>query len=126
NWKATARTGELQVNRMDYTADHRLVICLNVETSSAMWADTTDPERVELGIRYVAAIAALALNNGIQTGLLCNGRLPDAAPAPIVLPPLGGSVQHEDILTVLAKLQLKSSANMAYLLNAELERAAVR
>jgi len=126
NWKATARTGALQVHRRDFTADHRLMICLNVETSGSMWGTATDPRRIELGIRYAATIAGHAIAGGIQTGFLCNGRLIDQAPASVCLPPLGGSLQHEEILTKLAKLQLKSSANMAYLLNEELERAAVR
>lgn len=126
NWKATARTGTLQVHRRDFTADHRLMICLNVETSGSMWGVATDPERIELGIRYAATIAAHAVAGGIQTGLLSNGRVADAVQGPVYLPPLGGALQHEDILTKLAKLQLKSSANMAYLLNEELERAVTR
>ena len=126
NWKATARTGALQVHRRDFTADHRLMICLNVEISGSTWGVATEPQRIELGIRYATAIAGRAIAGGIPTGLLCNGRILTEKPAPVHLPPQGGSLQHEDILTALAKLQLKSTANMAYLLNEEMERAAVR
>lgn len=126
NWKATARTGSLQAHRRDFTADLRLVICLNVETSGAMWGTATDPERIELGIRYAAALVGLAIGKGIPTGLLCNGRIDSETASPLVLPSLGGAVQHEAILAALAKLQLKSAANMAYLLDNEAIEASVR
>lgn len=126
NWKATARSGSLQAHRRDYTADLRLVICLNVETSGTMWGTVTDPERIELGIRYAAALAGLAIGKGIPTGMLSNGRIDIESATPLVLPSRGGSVQHEAILTALAKLQLKSAANMAYLLEEEARSATVR
>jgi len=73
HWKATARTGRLQVHRREPTADHRLVICLNVEVTETMWKTVTDPERIEEGIRYAASVAEYALRHGIETGFLCNG-----------------------------------------------------
>jgi uncharacterized protein (DUF58 family) len=119
NWKASARSGSLQVHRRDQTTDLRLVICLNVETSGAMWGVTTDPERIELGIRYAATIAGMAIRKGVPTGIMSNGRIDPEIAAPLVLPMRGGAVQYEAILTALAKLHLKSAANMAYLLDKE-------
>jgi uncharacterized protein (DUF58 family) len=117
NWKATARTGSLQVHRRDHTADHRLVICLNLEVTPSMWNTVTQPERIEMGIRYAATVAAYAISQGIATGLLEHGE----TKAPIRISPLGGAIHHERLLASLAKLQLESAVNMDYLLDREAE-----
>ncbi|MFC5702999.1 DUF58 domain-containing protein [Cohnella faecalis] len=126
NWKATARMGSLQIHRKDHTADHRLVICLNIEINPAMWRTVTEPERIERGIRYAASVAGHALKNGIETGFICNGWLHGETKAPIRVEPQGGSVQGEVILAALAKLQLETSSNMAYLLDEEAGRLSTR
>jgi uncharacterized protein (DUF58 family) len=123
NWKATARVGSLQAHRRDHTSDHRLVICLNIEVTAAMWNTVTQPERIELGIRYAAAVAEFAIANGMDTGLLCNGWLQGEPKAPFWLDPSGGQLQHERLFTYLAKLQLETTGNMSYLLDREAETA---
>ncbi|WP_276354594.1 DUF58 domain-containing protein [Cohnella caldifontis] len=122
HWKATARTGKLQVQVKGHTADHRLVLCLNVEINETMWKTVTDPERIEVGIRYAASIADDAIGRGMETGLLCNGWMLGEPKAPIRVEPAGGAVQLGALLTGLAKLQLESASNMAYLLEQEAER----
>ncbi|WP_123041609.1 DUF58 domain-containing protein [Cohnella candidum] len=126
HWKATARTGELQVHKRSHTADPRLVICLNMETTASMWKTVPVPERIELGIRYAASIADYALGSGIETGLLSNGWVPGEAKIPAHIPPAGGTVQREEILASLAQLKLETVSNMAYLLDREAETAAGR
>lgn len=114
NWKATARTGTMQVHKKDYTADSRLVICLNVEISESMWRTVTDVERVELGIRYAATIAEYAMQHGIETGFVCNGRLDNGGERdPILADPMA---QIEEFLELLAKLSLDRSLPMSRLL----------
>ncbi|MBW5446878.1 DUF58 domain-containing protein [Cohnella sp. CFH 77786] len=126
HWKATARTGSLQVHRKDFTADHRLVICLNMEIDSAMWKTVTEPERIEEGIRYAATVADYALRSGIETGLLSNGWVLGEAKNPARIEPGGGAVQLDALLGCLAKLQLETVSNMAYLLEQEAERRGSR
>jgi uncharacterized protein (DUF58 family) len=121
NWKATARTGSMQVHRRDHTADHHLIICLNFEVTASMWNTVTQPERIELGIRYAATIAGYAISHGIETGLLCNGWEQGEAKIPVHIPPMGGALQHEQLLASLAKLELESAANMDYMLDRETE-----
>ncbi|MEK8129164.1 DUF58 domain-containing protein [Paenibacillus filicis] len=128
NWKATARTGELQVHRKDYTADHRLMIVLNLDVSEGMWKSVTDPERMELGIRYAASIAAHAVRHGMEVGLMCNGRLQGGPVAPVHLAPRGGEAQLTELLELLAKLELETADTINGLLEQEagrLESAAV-
>ena len=126
HWKATARTGELQVHRRDYTADHRLVVVLNVEIRADMWKTVTDPERIEQGIRYAATVIDYALGKGIETGLISNGWVAGEAKAPIRIESGGGAVQLERLLAALAKLRLETVQNMAYLLEREAESAGRR
>lgn len=73
NWKATARTGELQVHHDDYTAQHRLMVLLNFDVSEEMWSAVTDPELIEHGISLAASLAQLTIQRGIETGFACNG-----------------------------------------------------
>lgn len=116
NWKATARTGTLQVQQRDYTADHRLVICLNMESSESMWRAVLEPERIERGIRFAASVAGYALQNGIETGLMCNGSLADGPKEPIVIPPSAETGQLERLLDAMARMVLDRSVSMPTLL----------
>nr|WP_274364937.1 MULTISPECIES: DUF58 domain-containing protein [unclassified Paenibacillus] len=124
NWKATARTGALQVHKKDYTADHRLMICLNFETSETMWKAVIDPPRIELGIRYAASVAAYAIGNGIETGLLCNGRIKTGTKEAVRIDPFGGSGQLTDLLAAMAKLELETAAALDWLLEQEVRSGA--
>lgn len=120
NWKATARTGRMQVHKKDFTADSRLVICLNVEISDSMWRTVTDVERIELGIRYAATVADYAVGHGIETGFLCNGRLDgEGANDPVDAKPMG---RLDDILGLLARLHLDRTMPMSRLLEQEAEK----
>ncbi|WP_151733980.1 DUF58 domain-containing protein [Paenibacillus tengchongensis] len=121
NWKATARTGAMQVHRKDYTADSRLIICLNVEDSESMWRSATDAGRIELGIRYAATVAEAAMDSGIETGLLCNGCLEGDREQEPVSAERAGAL--EEMLALLARLQLDRSLPMHRLLVLEAEKA---
>ncbi|AIQ47062.1 hypothetical protein R70723_15100 [Paenibacillus sp. FSL R7-0273] len=117
NWKATARTGRMQVHQKDHTADARLIICLNVEISDAMWRNITDKERIELGIRYAATVAEYAAGHGLEVGLMSNGRL-DGQNDPVNAGPTGSLLE---MLGLLARLELDRTLPMSRLLELEAE-----
>ncbi|MEK5396856.1 DUF58 domain-containing protein [Paenibacillus sp. FSL K6-2859] len=119
NWKATARTGTMQVHKKDYTADSRLVICLNIEDSDSMWRAVTDVERIEQGIRYAATIAEYAMRHGIETGFICNGRLDNGGERDPV--EAESMAELEDLLELLAKLELDRTLPMSRLLAMQAE-----
>ncbi|MFC0216717.1 DUF58 domain-containing protein [Paenibacillus chartarius] len=122
NWKATARTGELQVHKRDYTADHRLWIVLNVEVSESMWKQVTDPPRIERAIRYAASVAHYALGVGVNTGFLSNGWVADCTLKwPVREEPGGGTEQLKTLLDSMAKLELESVMSFPELLRCELD-----
>ena len=119
NWKATARTGIMQVHKKDYTADSRLVICLNVEISDSMWRTVTDLERIELGIRYAATIAEYALQHGLEIKFICNGRLEESEfREPVHSGVISGL---EELLELLSKLTLDRTLPMSRLLELQAE-----
>jgi|HigsolmetaGSP12D_1036236.scaffolds.fasta_scaffold01341_2 uncharacterized protein (DUF58 family) len=124
NWNATARTGTLQVHKRDYTADHRLMICLNLEVTETMWNVVTDPDRIEQGIRYAASALEYAIGLGLAAGFLCNGWVAGQEKRPVRAEPETGSLQAARLLETMAKLQLELSANMAWLLEQEAEAGA--
>lgn len=104
NWNATARAGELQVHRRDYTADYRLIVVLNVEDHAGMWQTVGDTSIIEQGIRMAAGIIQEATEQGLEIAFACNGHHMDE-PGRIVVSERGGGREHLTMLyELLAKL----------------------
>ena len=118
NWKATARAGRLLVHRKEHTADHRLMICLNLETHEHMWKTVLDPARIERAISYAASIAVYALRQGIDTGFLSNGwKFGAPKNEPVRVDFGGGEAQVLQLLDAMARLQLETAMTMHALLD---------
>ncbi len=114
NWKATARTGALQVHEYDYSADIRLLLLLNIDTQAEQWAAAVDETTAERAISLTAAIAQYLLENGIETGFATNASFGEEEP--VTLPPQSGAGQLSEILTALAKLTLNRALTFPTLL----------
>lgn len=106
HWKASARSGSLQVRRRDATADCRIKLYLNIEDHEQMWSRATRPEAVEYGIRLAAGVAAHLLSQGMEIGFGSNGSLVDEANELIDIPISGGREQLNFIYEALARLEL--------------------
>ena len=106
NWKATAKTGVLQVHDFDYTSDIRLMILLNVDTHENQWTITSDEPCAERGITYAASICQHAVDNGIEVGFASNGKYVDNKEEDVFCEAGGGMDQMERIMLALAKLSL--------------------
>lgn len=110
HWKATARTGRLQVNQRAFTADHRLLLLLNIEDSEGMWNVVTNSELIEQGITYAASIADYTIRLGIPTGFSSNGRLIDGPlRTPVYVASDTGMSHLGLIFEAMAKLELRRS-----------------
>ncbi len=72
-WKASARTGALQVKVLEPTTTERLVVALNMNTLGPSWSISYEPELVERLISVAASIASWAVEAGYQIGLIGNG-----------------------------------------------------
>lgn len=72
NWKASARTGKLQVHKRDHSADHRLLIVLNVEDHEGMWSVATNEAMVDYGLSVAAGLIRYAVEHGMEAGFAAN------------------------------------------------------
>ena len=122
NWKASARFGTLQVNQYDPTAQHKLMILLNVDTKANQWTTTDEPERVEYGISIAATVLEYALKNIIEAGFGSNGFLKEMEKNPIRIEPATGKHHQTVLLENLARLVVLRSISFNTLLDRELER----
>lgn len=116
NWRATARTGELQTNEFEPTSLAAVRLLLDVSTPHAAWQGI-DPERMELLCVVAASLAAAFAAHGFGVGLASNARLArdwrvvDIEPAEGALP---------EVLEALARALPYASRDLAAVLAAEL------
>ena len=122
NWKATARTGSLQVHRRDFTADHKIVIYLNIQSAERIRSETADAERIEAGIAMAASLARYCLSHAIPTGFGCNGWLVDAPKEPVRLPPSNEEAHLTELLDTMAMLVIGASEEFSVFLQYDLEQ----
>ncbi|GAC1319249.1 MAG: DUF58 domain-containing protein [Chloroflexota bacterium] len=105
HWKATARTGDLQVRVHDPTTTSEVMIVLNVHTHPHAWQGV-DPERMEASIEVAASIASWMLGRKFAVGICSNGAVADAERTDRV----GASASPHQEATVLEHLARLSYA----------------
>ncbi len=102
NWKATARTGDLKVNRKNYTSLKSVRIFFNLQDDGILKKE----DRVEAAIRIVAGLATEFLSLGFQVA--CYGNGVDLETGSYVsVSPKGGDNQADAIYRALARIDLK-------------------
>ncbi|TBL75386.1 DUF58 domain-containing protein [Paenibacillus thalictri] len=124
NWKATARTGRLQVHQRDFTADHRVMIYVNSEDHALMWDQVNDEELIEEGIAYAAALIQYAVAQGLETGFGTNAYTVDAPKEPVRIEPQRGEAHTTYLLDTLARLVVARSIPFDTFLEEEAARHA--
>jgi len=107
HWKATARTGMLQVYQHDYTAEQRLVVYLNVMDKETTRDVVHDEELIEKGISYAATIVSDAVARGIPVGFGHNGLRQGQHEIDARLPIGGGREHLLAILSEMAAIELR-------------------
>ncbi|WP_141501283.1 DUF58 domain-containing protein [Paenibacillus luteus] len=121
NWKATAKTGSLQVHQYDFTADRRLMIYLNVDDAEGMWRSVTDAALIERGIEWAAGAAEAVIQQGMEVGFAANMPVVGTKES-VHIEPRGG---HEHLLGIfeeMAKLEIERTELFHHLLEREAER----
>lgn len=74
NWKASARTGRLQVNQYDYSANTRLLVVMNVDMSEEQWNVAVEEEQLEYTLSLCATLMKYAIENSMEVAFSSNGR----------------------------------------------------
>ncbi len=118
HWKASARTGQLQVKTHDYTVQPKLVLLLNIDPKENFWGNLTDEQReeVEYGIRITATISRWAYENDMDVGFYSNGCLEYEPGERISLLPAHSDRQQELLLTMLAGFLARQSESVFHTL----------
>jgi uncharacterized protein (DUF58 family) len=112
HWPATARTGALQAKFYEATATHKIVIFLNLDLlDPSIWGFHYDSELLESTITTGASLAIWGLRNGYQVGIYTNGHHSGIL-GNVQTPPAGGPQQEIHILTILGRLQPRSTRGL--------------
>ncbi|MCA0757999.1 DUF58 domain-containing protein [Paenibacillus sp. N4] len=118
NWKATAKTGRMQVHQHDFTADRRLMIYLNVDDAEGMWRSVTDEALIEHGIEWAAGAAEAVIGQGMDVGFAANMPLSGSRES-VRIEPRGGHEQLIGLFECMAMLQIERTELFHQLLQAE-------
>ncbi|KMK75007.1 DUF58 domain-containing protein [Alkalihalobacillus pseudalcaliphilus] len=128
NWKASARTGDLQVNKKDYTANYHLLIYINFDQNYMNWSRVNYEQQMEKAISYAATLATYTINHGIETGFGGNSFALEFSGdfngfrKPIRLAARTGRPHLHHLYETLAKAQLATSISFAQFLQEDVDR----
>lgn len=111
DWKATARSGALQVRVYEPSSTYTVVIVVAVDTATPHW-DSYDPENLERVITAAASVAAFATDQRYGVGLFSND-MPITANKPMTVPPSRGREHLGAILGSLATIRSYALAPMS-------------
>ena len=120
DWKATAKTGEMQSKVYHPSASQHLYIFMNIDTLNHSWEGFL-PEELETTISVTASIAVWANTQRYAVGLLANGSLL-GSDRPLRLPPSRSKSQLPKILESLAAIQPLTMGTLASSVNREVQR----
>jgi len=106
NWKASAKSNKLVVQRCDYTSNSNLLVFFNTDYSIDSWDNTGEVKEntLENMLRIVATIIDLSVSNGQQTGLYTNC-VSHRDNKEITVAPAMGKKQREELFTAMAEIR---------------------
>lgn len=122
HWNATARLNRLQVINKDYTADHHLMIYVNLNQTGDIWYPIADKQLVEKFLSYAASIAQYAITNGISTGFGCNSYLGENKKATIKIEPRNSKQHLTHLFETIAKVEVDANKSIEFFLQDDIER----
>ena len=120
DWKATARSGELQSRVYEPSAVQQLYIFLNIDTLEHSWEGYLKDD-LERTISVAASLAVWAAGRRYAVGLLANGSFPDAD-RHIRLAPSRSRTQLPRLLEALAVAQPLTMGDLAGAVRREASR----
>ncbi|MBN1776561.1 MAG: DUF58 domain-containing protein [Clostridiales bacterium] len=118
HWRATARTGQLQVKVHEMTADPKMLVIINTQMSETQWGDLMEYEQqvVEYMISLAATLCLEALRNGVEAGFAVNVPV-DEEDGPTVLPPAKSSAREGELLSAMAHLTIRRTRTILKVLD---------
>ena len=118
HWRATARTGALQVKVHEKTAAPKMLVIINAQMSENQWGDLMEYEQqvVEQMISLTATLCLTALKNGVEAGFAINVPV-DGEDEPAVLPPARSSAREGELLSAMARLTIRRTRTILKVLD---------
>ncbi|MFD2329278.1 DUF58 domain-containing protein [Cohnella sp. GCM10020058] len=116
NWNATAKTGELLVNRRETMVGGDVTVLLNAELADASTNRRLGLEQFEEAISIAASVAKQTLDSGGRAGLIFNGRVQGGEAVPLQIEPARGRSQLYAILEAMAGFEPAVRLELGYLL----------
>ena len=114
HWKASARSGTLQVKTHDYTVFPRLLLVFNIEPEDNFWGQLSaqEMEEMEYGVRVIATLSNWAIDNSMEVGLFSNASVSYAQDMTIAIEPACNASQLHHILETLSGLEFKEKESI--------------
>ncbi|CAI6086962.1 DUF58 domain-containing protein [Cohnella sp. JJ-181] len=116
NWSATAKTGELLVNRRETMIGGDVTVLLNAEVADASTNRRIALEKFEEAISLAASVAKQALDGGGRAGLIYNGRVQGDETIPLRIEPARGKGQLYAMLEAMTGFEPVVRLELSYLL----------
>jgi len=122
NWKASAKSNKLVVQRCDFTSDSKLMVFFNTDYSAESWDNTGAKKTgaLEYAVRLLAAIVDMSVSNGQQTALYTNAVSLRDEREITVLPAMGRK-QRELLFAAMAEIQFVRTRSFYMLLRSAVE-----
>jgi len=122
NWKASAKTGKLVVQKNDFTSSSKLMVFFNIDYSSES-RDNSGPKKtntLENALRILVAILNFSISNGQQTALCTNSvSLRDNREVTVL--PAPGRTHREELFAAVAEMQFVRTRSFHMLLREAVE-----
>lgn len=116
NWKATARSGQLQVHQYEFTANRKLLVVVNIDDNEEMWRTVTNQDLIERSINVAAGITREVIAQGMEAGFAANMRSLEQADSALLLP-AAGEGHWQAILELMAGLVLERTESLSDMLH---------
>lgn len=101
NWKASAKTGGLKVNKLESATDFSVLLVLYFQEHNGMW----ESDKEEYAIRIAATLAGELVKKGISCSLVTNGQ--DVESEEQIVVQAGAGARHmESVNRALARIHL--------------------
>ena len=123
DWKASARSGDLQSRVYEPSAEQQLYVMVNIDTMEHAWEGYLRDD-LERTVSAAASIATWAAGNRFAIGLLANGAYPNAD-RPIRLAPSRSRDQITRVLEALAVVQPLTMGDLSLQIRRETGRMPV-
>ena len=117
NWKASAKSGKLIVQRYDFTSDSKLMVFFNIDYSAESWDNSGEikTNALEYALRMLAAVLDMSISYGQRTALYTNSvSLRDQKE--VTVPPAMGRKQREELFAAMAEIQFVHTRSFYMLL----------